>query len=134
MIVVQILLYILLFILTVLLIILAMPIYYAASGIKKDTVLLKAEVFGPLKWLHLIFKMQDINEREMQLRIFGIGINIKGRKVSSEDKDKVKQKLKKEMKERKEKGRKKKKTPERAYAEDFQGHRWFLEAYQANAS
>ena len=36
---------------------------------KEDVLILEAEVFGPLKWIHLVFRMRDMTTNELNLKV-----------------------------------------------------------------
>lgn len=90
MIILQIFIYLLLFLISILILLLAMPIYYTLSGIKEDMVIIKAQIFGPLKWICLTFKMRDMTEKKLGVRFLGIPIKIKDNKKDAPIGSKVK--------------------------------------------
>ncbi|MGI5851748.1 MAG: DUF2953 domain-containing protein [Clostridiales bacterium] len=103
----QILIYLMLLLISILMLMLVMPIYYGFSGTKEDMLIIGVEVFGPLKWMHLVFKTEDMTTSELNLRFLGIPIRFRGRKKHFPDGEKTKMDIKnvKNHKKRQEAGR-----------------------------
>lgn len=90
----QILIYLMLLLISILMLMLVMPVYYGFSGTKEDVLILEAEVFGSLKWIHLVFRMRDMTTNELNLKFLGIPIRIMDKKKHPHIEEKTKKDVK----------------------------------------
>ena len=76
----QILIYLMLLLISILMLMLVMPCILWFFGYKGRCFNSRGRGFGPLKWIHLVFRMRDMTTNELNLKFLGIPIRIMDKK------------------------------------------------------